>query len=187
MRKFSLPILIAAITALAALATPAHAQATRTWVSGTGDDMNPCSRTAPCKTFASAITKTAAGGEINCLDPGGFGSVTIKIAITIDCTGVEAGILEEKGIGVLVDAGPSDVVTLRGLDIFGVGPATVGIKFIGGVSLHVEDCFIRNFNAGEPDGFGILFTAKGAGAHLFVSDTVVMKNGTSKSGAASGS
>ena len=66
---------------------PAEAQATRTWVSGVGDDANPCSRTAPCKTFAGAISKTAAGGEINCLDPGGFGAVTITKSMTIDCTG----------------------------------------------------------------------------------------------------
>src|SRR5512135_2802183 len=64
---------------------PAQAQATRTWISGVGDDANPCSRTAPCKTFAGAISKTAAGGEIDCLDPGGFGAVTITKAIMIDC------------------------------------------------------------------------------------------------------
>ena len=66
----------------------AHAQATRTWVSGVGDDANPCSRTAPCKTFAGAISKTAAGGEINVLDPGGFGAVTITKSITISSRGL---------------------------------------------------------------------------------------------------
>ena len=78
--------ILAAIATLAAMtATPASAQATRTWVSGVGDDVNPCSRTAPCKTFAGAISKTATSGEINCLDPGGFGAVTITKSITIDC------------------------------------------------------------------------------------------------------
>src|SRR6202171_2112721 len=72
---------------------PAHAQATRTWVSGVGDDANPCSRTAPCKTFAGAISKTAASGEINCIDPGGFGALTITKAIAIICDNVEAGVL----------------------------------------------------------------------------------------------
>jgi hypothetical protein len=65
-------------------AAPAQAQATRTWVSGVGDDANPCSRTAPCKTFAGAISKTAPGGEIDALDPGGFGALTITKSITID-------------------------------------------------------------------------------------------------------
>src|SRR3569833_3224253 len=74
-----------------AYAGPAYAQATRTWVSGTGDDANPCSRTAPCKTFAGAISKTAAGGEINCIDTGGYGAVTITKSITIDCTSTDAG------------------------------------------------------------------------------------------------
>ena len=81
--------------ALAALAVPtaAFGQATRTWVSGVGDDANPCSRTAPCKTFAGAISKTANGGEINCLDPGGFGGVTITKSLTIKCQYTEGGVL----------------------------------------------------------------------------------------------
>src|ERR1700738_611636 len=81
---FLLPLLASA---------PAYAQATRTWVSGVGDDANPCSRTAPCKTFAGAISKTAPGGEINCLDPGGFGALTITKAITISCQAGTAGVL----------------------------------------------------------------------------------------------
>src|SRR5476651_1582165 len=72
---------------------PAQAQATRTWVSGVGDDANPCSRTAPCKTYAGAISKTATNGEINCIDPGGFGSLTITKAITISCEIGTAGVL----------------------------------------------------------------------------------------------
>src|SRR5205085_2322693 len=83
--------------------TSAHAQATRTWVSGVGDDANPCSRTAPCKTFAGAISKTAAGGEIDCLDPGGFGAVTITKAITIDCGTFPGGILNSTFNGVIVN------------------------------------------------------------------------------------
>src|SRR4029450_7686498 len=83
-------------------AEPAAAQATRTWVSGVGDDANPCSRTAPCKTFAGAISKTAPGGEINCLGPGGFGAVTITKAITIDCLHTEGGVLAAGTNGVSV-------------------------------------------------------------------------------------
>src|SRR5205807_5391143 len=84
MNKFRLTINVLAIAAfMLAVASMAQAQATRTWVSGVGDDVNPCSRTAPCKTFAGAISKTAIGGEINCIDSGGFGSVTITKAITI--------------------------------------------------------------------------------------------------------
>src|SRR5215470_11122557 len=103
-------------------ATPANAQATRTWVSGVGDDVNPCSRTAPCKTFAGAISKTAAGGEISVLDPGGFGAITItkSISITNDRTG-EAGILASGTNAITVQAGPNDVVQIRGIIIDG-GP-----------------------------------------------------------------
>src|SRR5437868_15376679 len=109
--------------ALIALALPASAsaQASRTWVSGVGDDANPCSRTAPCKTFPGAISKTAAGGEINCLDPGGFGTVTITKAISIYCEGVIGGILASGVTGVIVNAAATDHVVLRGLDIDGAG------------------------------------------------------------------
>src|SRR5258708_4262354 len=100
--------------------TPAAAQATRTWVSGVGDDVNPCSRTAPCKTFPGAISKTAAGGEIDVLDPGGFGAVTITKAMTIAQEGPgEGGILVAGTNGITINAGANDVVVLRGLQIDG--------------------------------------------------------------------
>src|SRR5947209_14665799 len=94
-----------------ALAIPslARAQATRTFVSGVGNDANPCSRTAPCKTFAGAISKTAAGGEIDALDPGGFGAVTITKAITIDGGGGQvASVLVSGTNGIIVQAGVND-------------------------------------------------------------------------------
>src|SRR6202042_1798865 len=101
---------------------PAHAQATRTWISGVGDDANPCSRTAPCKTFAGAISKTAAGGEIDALDPGGFGALTITKAITLDGGGGQvASVLVAGTNGINVVAGTNDVVTLRNLRINGIG------------------------------------------------------------------
>ena len=107
---------------LMAVATIASAQATRTWVSGVGDDVNPCSRTAPCKTFAGAISKTASPGIINCLDPGGFGAVTITKSITIDCTGTLGSILSSGVQGVIINTGLStDKVVLRAIDINGAG------------------------------------------------------------------
>src|SRR2546425_7930045 len=88
---------------LMAVATIASAQATRTWVSGVGDDVNPCSRTAPCKTFAGAISKTAVNGEINCLDPGGFGAVTVTKSISINCFYTNGSILNAGVNGVLIN------------------------------------------------------------------------------------
>src|SRR5215218_5374990 len=125
-------------------AAPAHAQATRTWVSGVGDDANPCSRTAPCKTFAGAISKTAASGEINCLDPGGFGAVTITKAMSIVCHHTLGGILSSGLNGVLINAGAADKVHLKGLEINGVNTGTNGIRFIAGSALIVEDIRIDN-------------------------------------------
>lgn len=120
--------------------------AVRTWVSGVGDDANPCSRTAPCKTFAGAIIKTQAGGEIDSLDPGGFGAVTITKAITIDGRGGhESSILNFGGNGIVINAGPNDVVILRHLQIQGVGTGSSGIRFIGGKALILDDVDINNF------------------------------------------
>ena len=172
-------ILAAAILNLAVFgATPAHAQATRTWVSGVGDDANPCSRTAPCKTFAGAISKTAAGGEINCLDPGGFGAVTITKSITISCPYTEGGALA-AGNGVIVNAGATDVVVLRGLDIYGVNPPTNGVRFIAGGALHIEDSVIRRFNAANSA--GVLFSPSGA-SQLFITNTTITQNGNGNTG-----
>lgn len=184
MKKFLLCFgLLGAVLVPILLATPANAQATRTWVSGVGDDANPCSRTAPCKTFAGAISKTAAGGEINCIDPGGFGGVTITKAITIDCANTEAGVLVAGTNGITVNAGANDVVTLRGLDLIGtvVTPALNGVRFIAGSALHVEKCSIREFTAPSPNGFGILFQPSGA-SELYVTDTVFINNGTGSTG-----
>jgi len=137
----SLTVLFLALT----FSSVASAQATRTWVSGVGDDVNPCSRTAPCKTFAGAISKTAVGGEIDCLDPGGFGQVTITKAMTLDCP-VSGGILAGPGSGVVVNAPATDVVTLRNLTIVGNGGGGVGVNFIAGKMLHLENVTIANFS-----------------------------------------
>src|SRR6201989_1277034 len=112
MRIASLAIAAGCLVPLLA-AAPASAQATRTWVSGVGDDANPCSRTAPCKTFPGAISKTAAGGEINCLDSAGFGTVTITKAISIYCEGVVGGILAAGVNGITVNAAATDHIVLR--------------------------------------------------------------------------
>ena len=124
---------------------PAYAQATRTWVSGVGDDVNPCSRTAPCKTFAGAISKTAAKGEINALDPGGFGAVTITKSITIDGGPFTAGVLTNAANAINVNVTANDNVILRNLDIDGLGTAATGINFINGGTLHVSKVTIQGF------------------------------------------
>jgi hypothetical protein len=161
---------------LAIVGTPlAHAQATRTWVSGVGDDANPCSRTAPCKTFAGAISKTAPGGEINVLDPGGFGAVTITKSITISSEGFEAGVLVSGTNGIVVSAASTDVIVLRGLDIEGLGTGLDGVKFLTGGALFVEKCTINHFT-----GSGINFSpgaGSAAAAQLHVVDSIVRNNG----------
>lgn len=165
-------------------AAPASAQATRTWVSGVGDDLNPCSRTAPCKTFAGAISKTIGGGEINCLDPGGFGAVTIGKSMTISCEGVTAGVASSSTTGIVINAGPSDFVFLKGLDIDGGPPATPGVNGIRMLSagyVHVDDCVIRNFKAVAPNGFGIKVDTGGA-LKFLITRTTLFNNGTGATG-----
>jgi hypothetical protein len=180
--------LLAALFVCALSALPAHAQATRTWVSGVGDDVNPCSRTAPCKTFAGAISKTAAGGEISVLDPGGFGGVTITKSISIINDSGEAGVLASGTNGITVNAGASDVIILRGLVIDGGVPATPGlngIRFIAGASLHVENCVVKNFTSTSAgNGNGILFAPSTGTSELYVANSTFINNGAV--GAASG-
>src|SRR5438046_5450684 len=126
--------------------TAAFGQATRTWVSGVGDDANPCSRTAPCKTFAGAISKTATGGEISVLDPGGFGAVTITKGITLNGTGTLAGILVGAGTnGVIVNAGVNDVVIIRSISINGACSGLNAIRYLAGKHLRVENYTIYGF------------------------------------------
>ena len=145
---------------ISGLSFTAQAQATRTYVSGVGSDQNPCSRTAPCRTFAAAIGKTAVNGEINCLDQGGYGAVTITKGITIDCTATLAGVLASNGVtGILVNQsdGSKDLVVLRGLSIDGVGYdingnpdyGAYGIRVIGQAParLVIDHCNIMNFTA----------------------------------------
>src|SRR5712691_7704112 len=124
-----------------------YAQASRTWVSGVGDDANPCSRTAPCKTWAGAISKTAPGGEIDALDPGGFGAVTITKAITLDGGGGQvASVLVSGTNGIVVQANAaSDVVILRNLRINGISSGLNGIRFLSGKDLNIENCYIFGF------------------------------------------
>ena len=124
----------------------AFAQATRTWVSGLGNDADPCSRTAPCKTYAGAISKTAAGGEISTLDPGGFGAVTITKSITISGVGTQASILGAGSNGIVINAGVNDVVVLHNLQINGVGTGLIGVRFLNGAALVMEDVRIWGFN-----------------------------------------
>src|SRR5262252_10518219 len=117
MNKIKVMLTTAAVLAACLFCgSTAQAQATRTWVSGVGDDANPCSRTAPCKTFAGAISKTAVNGIINCLDPGGFGTVTITKSITIDCRATLGGLLA-TGVQAIGIPTAGVVVNLRGLDI----------------------------------------------------------------------
>lgn len=147
----------------------AMAQATRTWVSGVGDDVNPCSRTAPCKTLAGAISKTATGGEINILDPGGFGAVTITKSITIDGGGVKGSILSSATNGFIINA-PGGLVTIRNFSINGAG-ATLGINGIqvkAVKKLLVENCSLANFS-----GNGIEFNSTTA-ADIMINNTTIL-------------
>lgn len=166
-------------------ATTANAQATRTWVSGVGDDVNPCSRTAPCKTFAGAISKTATGGEISVLDPGGFGTLNITKSITVDGGGIIGSTLAAGTTGFIINitnaADTNARVVLRNLSINGATTGTTGIRFLAGNELHVENCVIFGFNTGASTGFGIDFAPAGTG-YLFVRNTVVRDNGTNGTG-----
>lgn len=185
MNKFRITIKVLVIATLVlAFTSLAQAQATRTWVSGVGDDVNPCSRTAPCKTFAGAISKTAVDGEINALDPGGFGAVTITKSITIDGspTGM-AGILASLTSAVIINiqsTSGSNTVQLRNISMNGAGNGLFGVRVVGpgvsGLAVLIENCVIFGFrtaNVGQGRGISDERTAAGS---LYVQNTLVKNN-----------
>jgi hypothetical protein len=158
---------------LIAFASGAHAQATRTWVSGVGDDVNPCSRTAPCKTFAGAISKTAAGGEINVLDSGGFGAVTITKSITIDGAGAQASILALNVNGIIIN-GAGATVTLRNLSINGAGGTTGnGIRILQAGGVNIDNVTLMNFAGSGTNGRGITIETTTSAVRVNVSNSLI--------------
>jgi hypothetical protein len=180
--RFTLNILAVVIFTLT-VASMAQAQATRTWVSGVGDDVNPCSRTAPCKTYAGAISKTARDGEISTLDPGGFGAVTLTKSITINGGGGGQGygsILASGTNGVIVNiTDPADLrktVRLNHLDINGApstSPGINGIRILAASVVHVENSFIDSFRSSTVnEGNGIKVDAT-ATVQLHVRNTTI--------------
>ena len=179
MVRFTFNILAVAVLTLT-VASVAQAQATRTWVSGVGDDVNPCSRTAPCKTYAGAISKTARNGEISTLDPGGFGAVTITKSITINGGGGGQGygsILAASVNGVVINiTDPADTnksVRLDWLNINGASTGLDGIRMVAGNSLHVSNTLIDGFTG---DGIDMDFTAAHGTATTLQVDNVTIRN-----------
>lgn len=168
-RALSFALCLGAVAAVAPSA--ASAQATRTWVSGVGDDVNPCSRTAPCKTFAGAISKTAAGGEIDCLDPGGFGGVTITKSITIDCNGVVGSALFAGATSGISVNGTDIVVVLRNLQVNGAGTGLVGIRFVNGRRLILENVLVA-----QAAQTGILVNSMAGAGGLVINNSQIINN-----------
>lgn len=183
MNKFRFSVMALIVMAFTLMISSAvQAQATRTWVSGVGDDVNPCSRTAPCKTFAGAISKTAKDGEISVLDPGGYGTVTITKSIYINGThGAGYGsILNTLTTGVIINiTDVNDIrkaVRLRALDINGASTGTNGVSILAANNVWIEDSVIDgNTGNGTSTGIGVR-VAETNGCNVFISDTVIHKN-----------
>jgi hypothetical protein len=163
---------LAAATLAAGFSTVANAQATRTWVSGTGADANPCSRTAPCQTFAGALIKTATNGEISALDPGGFGTINITKSVTINGDGTLAGILNAGTTGIIVNITTNlatDKVVIRNVSIQGAGTGTDGIRIIDGAEVVVDNVTIGGFTDAGVD------VAQSQASNLFLRDVRISK------------
>ena len=181
--QMKLAAVVGTTLAFFALSAPAHAQATRTFVSGVGDDLNPCSRTAPCKTFAGAFSKTFINGEIDCLDPGGYGALTITKSITLDCTGTFGSILASGTTGININIAvnandPFRTVRLRGLSINGTGASGTigtrtgirGISILSAAVVEIEDTVISDFSLqGIND-------SRATGGKLFIRNSVIRNN-----------
>lgn len=191
--------LLALIVFTITIAIAADAQATRTWISGVGDDVNPCSRTAPCKTFAGAISKTATGGEINCLDPGGFGAVTVTKSLTLDCSGTLGSILASGTTGIIINS-PAAIVRIRGIAINGTYGGTLpgvnGIRILAAANVVIENVVIDGFaqtgvsvesandvkvfikNSSIRNSLTGVAGSPAVGADIFIADSSITGNGT---------
>jgi hypothetical protein len=171
MLKITLSAIAASLLALSLISNPAQAQPIRVFVAAQGSDSNPCSFAAPCRTFQHAHDVVAARGEINVLDPAGYGAVTITKSISIqghDFSGIS---VPSAGIGITINGAPSDIINLRGLIIEGAGLGSNGIRFNSGQSLTVENCIVRNHT-----GDGFQFLPNGP-SNLNLSTTLVTDNG----------
>jgi hypothetical protein len=168
-RKLSLSALLLAC-ALSAT-TGLHAQVTQTWVSGTGSDSNPCSRTLPCKTFAAALLNTAAKGRINVLDAGVYGTVTINKSVTIDASEDYAGVLAAGTSAIVISAAATDVVKLRGLTIDGNGTGLDGIQIVSAKEVHIDNCTIQGFV-----NRGVIVNNASGNINLHIRNTVIQNN-----------
>jgi hypothetical protein len=171
--KSSLITNLVGILFLAQLSISAHAATTaRTWVSGVGNDANTaslCSRAAPCATFATAQTVTSVGGEINCVDPGGFGAVTITQSISIICTAGEAGVIVSGANGITIIAASNAVVYLSGLDIESLSGGFNGVEISSALRVTIQNCVIRGF-------FDGVMTEHSSSMTLEIKDTTVTNN-----------
>src|ERR1700722_1930040 len=166
----ALPLTLLAIALVPALhAVPAQAQENRTFVSSTGNDANSCLNTAtPCRHFAAAYAATPAGGEIDVLDPGNYGSLTITGPVSIQGHGWASSAATTGGATFVINASTNDEISIRGVLLDGLGSTgSVGIQFNSGGSLNVQDSVIRNFGS-----TGIAFVPNGSSA-LFVSNTLI--------------
>ena len=173
--------IIAAILTILLCAGAAQAQPWRTWVSGAGSDTGLCIRTAPCKTFGYAYGQTATGGEIDVLDAGDFGPLTIQHALTIASDSGTGGVLNPGGSALTIEAGLTDAIILRGLEINGLGDSVAGVLFETGGSLLVDHCKIYGFHGGAGTTAGIAFLPSGA-SKLWVTDSVISNSGSSVTG-----
>src|SRR5882724_5238793 len=170
MTRFAKLLLVAAIGVPLIPVSSFAAPVARTFVSAQGSDANPCLVSSPCRTFQAALALTTAGGEIFVLNSANYGAVTISKAVTITSEGAVAGVLATTGVGITINAGASDVINLRGLDIDGGKTGATGIQFSSGSALNIQRSVIRGFT-----GSGINFAPSSASS-LFVSDTMVSNN-----------
>ncbi|MFL6237477.1 MAG: hypothetical protein ACJ76N_30430 [Thermoanaerobaculia bacterium] len=175
--SLSVSALAATLLLFLASGKPAHGQLTRTWVSVNGNNVNDCSRATPCRTLSGALAKTSAGGEIDILDSGDFGSATLNKTISVIAPGVLGGLQTGSGAAITINAGSSDKIVLRGLTIDGLGAGLDGVSFVAGGSLYVENCTINNFTR-----YGLDFSPANGNGKLFLTDTVVRNNGSPAGG-----
>jgi hypothetical protein len=170
-------LLTLSVFALLVASSPVLAAAARTFVSGIGDDVGSCPVTAPCRTFAFALTQTAPSGEIIVLGSAGYGTLTINQAVSIINVGFVAGVTVANGAdGITINAGINDAVVLRGLTVDGGGTGANGIVFNSGSALTIDQCNVMNFAGGSTIGVGIAIQPAAGNHTVAITNTTADHN-----------
>lgn len=139
------------------LTTTTHAQLARTYVSRVGNNLNPCTRTLPCRQINRGIDAVQPGGEVVVLDTANYQGFTVNKAVSITASpdASPAITVVSGNTAIVIDAGSSDVVNIRGITVNGLRGTqdpSFGADIESAAAVHFQDCNFLNLGIGVTAG-----------------------------------